>query len=104
MAYGQNQKLKEGFSLFSAQEREILIEAAEQGQQQLIEQLVIARRRARQKARSDRGTDKARRLTVGARLPRETAERYRQCAYAHGLSLYRFACCALEREYRRLTE
>ena len=66
--------------------------------------LVLARRRTQQRRDSDRETDVQRRLLVGARLPRETAERYRACAKEHGLSLYAFAAAALEREYRRLTE
>lgn len=95
--------LAEGFSLFSAEEREVLIDALAAGQRGFVSSLVLARRRAYLRSCSDAETDVKRRLLVGARLPRETAERYRECARSHGLSLYSFACSALEREYRRLT-
>lgn len=94
--------LTEGFLLFSKGEREVLIDALAEGQRALVAALVEARRRAQQRSDSDRETDTARRLTCGARLPRQTVERYRQCAREHGLSLYAFAASALEREYRRL--
>lgn len=97
------QDLEGGFLLFSAEEREVLLDALAHGQRELVSALVLARRRTQQRRDSDAGTDVERRLLVGARLPRQTAERYRACARAHGLSLYSFACSALEREYRRLT-
>ena len=91
---------------FSAQERAVLQDAMDYGQvpPAVLQRLAVARRRASGKAESDARTDHARRILVGARLPRETAERYRSCAAAKGLSLYRFVCNALEREYRRLTK
>lgn len=100
----QTVDLKEGFLLFSTEEREVLLDALEAGQRDLVKALVLARRRTQQRRDSDSETDVERRLLVGARLPRETVERYRKCAFEHGQSLYRFACSALEREYRRLTE
>ena len=66
--------------------------------------VLLARQRAGRRRESDARTDHARRTLVGARLPREVADKYRSCASAHGLSLYRFASNALEREYWRLTD
>ena len=100
----EKQDLAEGFLLFSAEEREVLLSALEAGQRELVAALVLARRRTRQRRDSDTETDVERRLTVGARVSRKRAERFRKCAQDHGLSLYRFVCSALEREYRRLTE
>lgn len=94
------QALKEGFMLFSAEEQSVLLRAMEKRQYDLVAGLVRARRRCAQKQESDVGS----RLLVGARVPRQTAERYRSCARARGISLYRFVCSALEREYGRLTE
>ena len=66
--------------------------------------LAQARRRTCQRADSDAVTDLGRRVLVGARLPRAQAEKYRECASDHGLSLYRFVCNALEREFWRLRD
>lgn len=98
--------LYEGFMLFSRGEQDALFDliAGNTPTHVCMERLVLARRRAVQRAESDTETDVARRLTCGARLPRETVERYRKCAFEHGLSLYAFASSALEREYKRLTE
>ena len=96
--------IKEAFSLFSAEEREVLMDNLAEKNWPLIKALALARRRAYLKACSDAETDVRRRLTCGARLPRETVERYRECAREHGLSLYAFAASALEREYVRLTD
>ena len=98
-------RIKEGFRLFSAEERAAIEDALDAGNpsvEDLVLRLCLARRRADQRWRSDMTTDRARRLLVGARVPRRTAEKYRKCAAAHGLSLYRFAVEALEREYERL--
>ena len=97
------QDLTDGFLLFSTEEREVLIDALAAGQRELVTALVLARRRTQQRRDSDSETDVERRLTVGARVSRKRAERFRKCAQDHGLSLYRFVCNALEREYRRLT-
>jgi hypothetical protein len=94
--------LTEGFLLFSKGEREVLIDALAEGHTALVAALVKARRLSSKRRDSDRETDVGRRLTCGARLPRHTVERYRQCAREHDMSLYSFACSALEREYRRL--
>ena len=100
----EKEVLLEGFKLFSEEEREVLLDALAQGQRELVTALVLARRRGGQRRASDRETDIDRRILVGARLPRTTGEQLRQCARDHGMSLYRFVCQALEREYRRLTE
>lgn len=97
--------LAEGLLLFSVEEQNAILEAIEGAVPfpVFLGRLVLARRRAHMRGLSDSRTDVARRLTCGARLPRETVERYRECAREHGLSLYSFAASALEREYRRLT-
>ena len=59
---------------------------------------ILLARQARKRA-SDRRTDHARRVLVGARLERDRAERYRQAAAQTGRSLYRFVADALECEY-----
>lgn len=100
----EKEVLLEGFKLFSAEEREVLLDALAQGQRELVTALVLARRRTGQRRDSDRKTDADRRILVGARLPRATGEQLRKCVQDHGMSLYRFVCQALEREYRRLTE
>lgn len=98
--------LKEGIRLFSSEEIDAILEAMGGSVPfpAFLERLVLARRRAHFKALSDAETDARRRTLVGARLPRETVERYRECASAHGLSLYAFASSALEREFERLTK
>lgn len=96
--------LEQGFLLFSTEERDVLLDALEAGQRDLVASLVLARRRTQQRRDSDTETDVERRLTVGARVSRKRAERFRKCAKDNGLSLYRFVCNALEREYRRLTK
>lgn len=98
--------IAEGFILFSAEEREVLLDAVEGREtspKAIAARLTVARRRTRQRRASDAGTDVSRRVLVGARIPRETAQRYRACAAGNGMSLYRFACSALEREYDRLS-
>jgi len=98
--------LAEGLRLFSEGEQDAIL-AIIGGSVPLpvgLGMLVLARRRAHLRALSDAETDVRRRLTCGARLPRETVERYRRCAADHGLSLYQFSSQALEREYERLTE
>lgn len=99
----EKQDLTQGFKLFSAEEREVLLDALAAGQRELVTALVLARRRTEQRRDSDRETDVERRLLVGARLPKATGEQLRRCAQDHGMSLYRFVCSALEREYQRLT-
>ena len=85
---------------FSADEKIVLLGfLADGGDQAFVERLAQARRRTAQRQESDAETDKGRRLLVGARLPRPLAEKYRACAKARGISLYRFVCLALEREY-----
>ena len=63
--------------------------------------VLVAARRHDQRRESDRATDSARRLTIGARLPREEAERYRTAARAKGMSLYSWVRQACEEKYRR---
>lgn len=63
-----------------------------------------ARGRTVQRRNSDRATDAQRRQLVGARVPREKAEQYRECAQLEGMSLYRFAADALEEYWKKLEE
>ena len=93
--------IREGFRLFSAEERLVLELAVEREEpiDKLVMDLCFARRRAAQRAASDRETDHLRRLLVGARIPRPLAEKYRAAAKTSGRSLYRFVLDALEREY-----
>ena len=98
------ERFKADFCLFSADEKVVLLEfLASGGSSAFVERLAAARRRTCQRAESDAETDLGRRLLVGARLPRPLAEKYRSCAADHGMSLYRFVCSALEREFARLT-
>ncbi len=100
-------RIKEGFRLFSAEEQAVMMDALDTENwdvPDLISRLCLARRRAEQRWKSDMTTDQARRLLVGARIPRRKAEQYRRRAAAHGMSLYRFVCVALEKEYQSLTE
>lgn len=98
--------MEEGIKLFSVEERDVILEALAQNMplSVFLRRLVLARRRTQQRRESDTETDVERRLLVGARVSRKRAERFRKCAQDHGLSLYRFVCNALEREYRRLTK
>jgi len=52
--------------------------------------------RTRAKARSDHDTDAARRVLVGARLPRTTAERVQRAAARRGVSVYAWTRWAIE--------
>lgn len=70
-------------------------------QKHTLMNVLTAARRHDQRRESDRATDTARRLTIGARLPREVAERYRAAARAAGLSLYSWVWGACEERYRR---
>lgn len=58
----------------------------------------IAMQRTQRRRESDARTDKARRVTVGARVRAEDAQRYRECAEYLGLSMYRFVVNALDAE------
>lgn len=87
-------------AFFSADEKIVILGfLAQGGDQAFVERLAQARRRTAQRQESDAATDQGRRLLVGARVPRPLAEKYRACAKARGISLYRFVCLALEREY-----
>ena len=64
-----------------------------------IAEIVRAIVRTKSKRESDAAADKERRITIGARVPREDAQRYRDAATETGRSMYRFAVDAFEREY-----
>lgn len=68
----------------------------------LLANIGAARGREEDRAESDARTDAERRQLVGPRLPRQQAERCRRCAERLGVSLYRFAADALERECERV--
>lgn len=61
--------------------------------------VIRASARGSHKRPQDRANDAAARTLVGARIPRETAGRYREAAAAEGISLYRWVCTALEKHY-----
>lgn len=61
----------------------------------------VARYRRGRKAQADAVRDARRRVLVGARLDRETADRVRAAADARGVSVYRFVREAVERELFR---
>lgn len=61
--------------------------------------VIRASARGTHKRAQDRANDAAARTLVGARIPRETADRYREAAAAEGISLYRWVCTALEKHY-----
>lgn len=59
--------------------------------------IIRAAARGHAKRASDRETDRRRRVLVGARVPRELAQRYQAAAAAQGVSLYAWAVAALTR-------
>ena len=61
-----------------------------------IGDLIRAQARTNARRASDAKTDPARRTLVGARVPREDADRYRAAAAAEGLSLYAWTRAALD--------
>lgn len=60
-----------------------------------VGEVVRAAARGHAKRASDQETDRRRRVLVGARVPREAADRYRAAAAARGVSLYAWAAAAL---------
>lgn len=66
--------------------------------------MIRASARGTHKKAADRRNDTAARTLVGARIPRETARRYREAAAAQGMSLYRWVCTALEEHYIQCAE
>lgn len=66
--------------------------------------MIRASARGTHKKTADRRNDAAARTLVGARIPRETAQRYREAAAAQGMSLYRWVCTALEEHYIQCAE
>lgn len=62
----------------------------------VVADVILARERTRRKRQSDRRTDRARRVLVGARVPRAFAERCQQAAFDRGVSLYAWVVWALE--------
>ena len=67
----------------------------------LIDGVLRTFAREQRKKESDKRTDAQRRILVGARVPRELAERCRAKAKAQGKSLYRFTVDALEQHLKR---
>lgn len=64
----------------------------------------IAMQRTQRRRDSDAATDAARRMTVGARVRVEDAQRYRACAEYMRVSLYRFVVDALEMSCVRVAQ
>ena len=82
----------------SAEEKRAMAEAL-QGKpkvSRVILELLAARGRTVKRQGSDRRTDTARRVLVGARVSRDKAEMYREAAARQGVSLYRFVVDALD--------
>lgn len=67
----------------------------------IVADMVQAATRTHAKRAQDAASDHARRCLVGARLPRETADKYRAAAAAENVSLYRWVSNALESAYRK---
>lgn len=88
------QAIRAAFGLSEREEQERMV--------RLLTNIGAARGRDLDKAESDARTDAARRCLVGPRLPQEQAQRCRRCADKLGISLYRFAADALERECERV--
>lgn len=61
-----------------------------------VTSVAAARARTEARRKSDRETDRGRRLTIGARVPREQAERYKAAAADEGISLYAWVVTALD--------
>ena len=92
--------LKEGFELFSVEEQVVILDALQNRGMMttdFIRALALARRRAQQRADSDRRTDAKRRELVGAHVPNSLAARVKSCAKARGVSMYRFLVDGIER-------
>lgn len=84
--------------------REIQVPGAKRSLQEAAVNLVDTFLRDKRKRHSNRRTDAERRVTVGARVRRTDAERYRNAAQASGRSVYRFAVDALDAECERAEE
>lgn len=67
------------------------------GAHRALRDFAVTRYRLRKKARRDAETDARTRVLVGARLPRETAERVKEAAQAEGKSVYRWVRDAIEK-------
>ena len=63
--------------------------------------IVLAGDRTLRKRNSDDATDRRRRILIGARVPREFAERCREEAETRGLSLYAWVIWALDAGLKR---
>lgn len=88
----EEERLKEGFKLFSIEEQAVFLDGLQNGgilTTDFIRALALAKRRAAQRADSDRRTDAKRRELVGAHVPKPLAERVRACAKRKGVSMYR---------------
>lgn len=86
------------FALFSAQERAVLLEALRAGQVKpdCLVRLAQARRRTCRRAESDAKTDAARRVLVGARIPRALYAKVKKRANKRGVSVYRLMVDMIE--------
>ena len=108
-----NERLRRGVAAMRTDEREAYAKAMQaalclsdtEERRRLVSAVSAlgkARGRGEMRAESDAVTDRRRRKLVGPRLPRQEAERCRECAAAQGISLYRFAAQALRRECDRV--
>lgn len=65
----------------------------------VAQEIILAGDRTLRKRDSDTHNERERRATVGARVPRETAERYKAQAQKEGISMYRWSVNAFEIYY-----
>lgn len=65
----------------------------------VAQEIILAGDRTLRKRDSDGNTERARCVTVGARVPRETAERYKAQAQKEDISMYRWSVNAFEVYY-----
>ncbi len=85
------ERFKEAFDLLSADEQRAVLQAVETSSRPSdVVAIVMAIDRTRGRRFSDRATDARRRVLVGARVPRELADKVKLAAQEKGVSVYRF--------------
>ena len=65
----------------------------------VAQDIILAGDRTLRKRESDTRTDRARRILIGAKIPRDTAEIYKTQARKEGVSMYRWAVNAFQIYY-----
>lgn len=104
----RDSRIDEAVELMNLSEREAMLDAMRLARriggrrkemEEAILRIALGRLRDFDRAQSDRRTDAARRVLVGARVPRNRADAYRAQADAQGVSMYRWVMDALEGHY-----